>query len=382
MSATRVPTASGRSVLADNRLAEKAGWDDELLAIELQYLVEIDTDFEVEITGFETAEIDALVGSLGSPDDAAEDEVPPINDQSPAITRPGDLWLMGKHRLQCGSALDPESYAVLLGGAQARMVFTDPPWNVPVNGHVCGSGRIKHREFAMATGEMSEDEFTEFLERVLTNLASHCVDGAILDVCMDWRHIGELLTASRRAGLQYLNLCVWNKDNGGMGSFYRSKHELIGIFKIGAAQHINNIQLGRFGRYRTNVWDYAGVNTLRKGRLDDLSMHPTVKPVALVADAIKDCTRRGDIVLDAFMGSGTTVIAAERTGRVAYGLELDPLYVDTAVRRWEAYTGGHAIHERTRLTFGEVAGSHEARASMMRRVRHRSRASLGSVGAK
>lgn len=338
-------------IIADNRLAEIAGWDREVLAIELQNLVTL--DFEVELTGFSTAEIDLLIDPVPEPakTDPA-DVVPEVT--TPAITRPGDLWQLGRHRLLCASALEADSYARLAGGKQASMVFADPPYNVPIGGHVCGSGRIHHREFAMASGELSEDQFVAFLARALEGLASVSADGALLYVCMDWRHLFELLTAGRRTGLHLLNLCVWNKDNGGMGSFYRSKHELIGVFKTGDAPHLNTIELGRFGRYRTNVWDYAGVNTLRPGRMAELSMHPTVKPVALVADAIKDCTRRGDIVLDAFLGSGTTLIAAEKTGRCGYALEIDPTYVDTAIRRWERLTGEPARHVETNKTFAEM----------------------------
>ena len=347
-------------ILADNRLAELAGWDDEVLAIELQHLTEIDLDFDIEITGFETAEIDLLIEPLNQGDDRSADTLPDRDKDTPVVTNPGDLWLLGKHRLLCGNALDPKSYCRLMDGAKARMVFTDPPYNVPIDGHVCGSGKIRHREFAMASGEMSEAEFIDFLEVCLRNMRDWCVDGAIMDVCMDWRHLFELLTASRRADLQQLNLCVWNKDNGGMGSFYRSKHELVCVFKTGTTPQINNVELGRFGRNRTNVWDYPGVNTLRAGRLDDLAMHPTVKPVALVADAIKDCTRRGDIVLDSFVGSGTTLIAAEKTGRIGYGLEIDPLYVDTAVRRWQQLTGGTAVHAESGAKFDELDAERKA----------------------
>ena len=343
-------------IVADNRLAELAGWDKDILGIELQHLSALDLDFDVEITGFETAEVDLLIESLEATNEAdPADEVPNIAENTRAVTEPGDLWLLGEHQLLCADALKPESYERLMEGVRARMVFTDPPYNVPIDGHVCGLGKTRHREFAMASGEMSEAEFTTFLETMLTNVAHSCVDGAIVDVCMDWRHLYELLTAGRNAKLTLLNVCVWNKDNGGMGSLYRSKHELVCVFKSGDAQHINNVELGKYGRYRTNVWDYAGVNTLRKGRLEELSMHPTVKPVALVADAIKDCTRRGDIVLDAFAGSGTTLIAAEKTGRKGRGLELDPLYVDIAVCRWERLTGEKAVHTATGLTMEELA---------------------------
>jgi DNA modification methylase len=343
-------------VIADNRLAELAGWDREILAIELQALIELDLDFDVEITGFQTAEIDLLIEgqeASGAPDPA--DQLPDIGESAPTVSRPGDLWVLGDHRLLCADALMSESLETLMGGATARMVFTDPPYNVAIDGHVCGLGRIKHREFAMASGEMTETEFTIFLETVLRNMARHCVDGAILDVCMDWRHLFELLSAGRRTELSLMNLCVWNKTNGGMGSFYRSKHELVCVFKKGSASHLNNIDLGRYGRYRTNVWDYAGINTFKNGRIEELAIHPTVKPVALVADAIKDCTRRGDIVLDGFVGSGTTLMAAEKTGRIGYGIELDPGYVDVAVRRWQRLTGEKAIHIETAATFDEVA---------------------------
>ena len=342
--------------IADNKLAENAEWDQELLARELECLSEIEVDFDVEITGFEAAEIDLLIEGLEHAEsDPKADAIPESPGTEDVTVAPGDLWLLGRHRLLCGDARDPGAFRRLMAGESAQMVFVDPPYNVPIHGHVCGLGRIKHREFAMASGEMTEGQFVEFLRQTLANLAAHSADGAIHYVCMDWRHLYELLTAGRNAKLTLLNVCVWNKDNGGMGSLYRSKHELVCVFKSGDAQHINNVELGKYGRYRTNVWDYAGVNTLRKGRLEELSMHPTVKPVALVADAIKDCTRRGDVVLDAFSGSGTTLIAAEKTGRKGRGLELDPLYVDIAVCRWERLTGEKAVHTATGLTMEELA---------------------------
>ena len=256
------------------------------------------------------------------------------------------------------------------------MVFTDPPYNVRIHGHVGGAGKIKHAEFVMASGEMSEGEFTTFLTTVLSNLASQSADGALIYSCMDWRHGYELETASRRTGLKLLNLCVWNKDNGGMGSFYRSKHELVFVFKHGAAPHINNIELGQYGRYRTNVWDYAGANMLRHGRLEELAMHPIVKPVALVADAIKDCTGRGHIVLDAFAGSGTTIIAAEKTGRVSRALELGPRYVDVAIKRWDL-SPEKAVHAETGLSFDELAAARRAAIEARSRKRPRARAAHG-----
>ncbi|WP_119461087.1 DNA methyltransferase [Rhodospirillaceae bacterium SYSU D60014] len=342
-------------VIADNRLAETAGWDRDLLALELGALAELDLDFDLTVTGFETAEIDVLIGGAAQPEDPAADALPATDPQAPPVSRPGDLWVLGAHRLLCDDSTDPAAFARLLARSRAQMAFLDPPYNVPIDGHATGLGRTRHREFMMASGEMSEAEFTLFLVRVLRNIAGHSRRGAVLDICMDWRGAYPLQTAARQLGLTLLNCCVWRKDNGGMGSLYRSQHELVFIFKSGKGSHINNVELGRHGRYRTNVWDYAGVNTLRAGRLEDLAMHPTVKPVALVADALLDCSRRGGLVLDAFAGSGTTIIAAEKTGRKAAALELDPVYVDTAVRRWEAYTGETAIHADSGESFAAVA---------------------------
>jgi DNA modification methylase len=339
--------------LADNRLAEQATWDREALAIELAAIMEID-DSPIEILGWETAEIDVLLEDIGA-EQASDpaDEFP--EPDKVIVSRPGDLWLLGEHRLLCGSSLDAEHWTRLLGGREAAMAFTDPPYNVPVNGHVSGLGKVKHAEFAMASGEMTKGEFTAFLTDVLTRLSAHLKDGAILDLCMDFRHMGEVLAALEANGLALLNLCVWNKQNGGMGSLYRSKHELVFITKIGKAPHTNNVQLGKHGRYRSNVWDYAGVNSFGKSRMADLADHPTVKPVALVADAIRDVTKPGEIVLDAFMGSGTTILAAERTKRVGYGIDIEPAYIDVAIRRWEAMTGQEAVLEGTGETFAEIA---------------------------
>ena len=342
-------------IIADNRLAELAGWDEEVLAIELQALGEIDLDFDLEVTGFETAEIDLLIESLdGSGFQDEADAIPEIDDSAPPVSRLGDLWLLGRHRLFCGDATKAESFARLMGGEPAQMVFTDPPYNVPIDGHVCGLGSVKHAEFAMASGEMSVAQFTAFLETVFEHLATNSADGSLHFVCMDWRHVFELMSAARGVYSELKNLCVWNKTNGGMGSLYRSKHELVFVYKNGTAPHVNNVELGRYGRYRTNVWDYAGVNALGANRLDELAMHPTVKPVALVADAIKDCSRRGNIVLDAFGGSGTTLIAAERTNRRGYVIELDPRYVDVAIARFERLTGEAAVHAETGLTLADL----------------------------
>ena len=344
--------------LADNRLAELATWDSDLLATELQVLTNMDLDFSVEVTGFDTAEIDLIIeeGERKQRPDPA-DEVPPLVVDRPAVTLPGDLWRLGPHRLFCGDARDARSIERLMGTEKAQTVFTDPPYNVPIHGHASGLGRIRHREFRMATGEMSSIEYVDFLQSICANLVAFTVDGAMHFICMDWRHAKQLLIAGERVYSELKNICVWNKDNGGMGSLYRSKHELVFVWKAGTAPHINNIELGRSGRYRTNVWDYAGVNSFRKDRDDELAMHPTVKPVALVADAIGDCSKRGAIVLDPFAGSGTTLIAAEKTGRRAEAIELDPRYIDTAVRRWEAFTGNPAVHAETGMSFAEAEHS-------------------------
>ncbi len=255
----------------------------------------------------------------------------------------------------CGDALKTETFDRLLVDERARMVFTDPPYNVPIDGHVGGSGATKHREFIMASGEMSPEAFTGFLKTAFENLATYSHDGSIHYICMDWRHLEEMTAAGRSAYSEFKNLIVWAKDNGGMGTFYRSRHELVFAFKNGVAPHINNFELGQNGRYRTNVWEYRGVNTLRTGRMDELSLHPTVKPVAMIADAIRDVSERSGIVLDAFGGSGSTLIAAHKTGRRARLIELDPVYVDRIVRRWQDYAQDDAILDGTDQTFDEVA---------------------------
>ena len=329
-------------ILADNKLALNSGWDQEILAGELQALVEI--GFEVELTGFSLAEVDFTIiqakeSSLNE-QDTCEDNVPCVD--GPAVTRLGDLWQLGRHRLLCGDARQRPAYEKLMGNERAQMIFTDPPYNVPIDGNVCGLGKVRHREFGMACGEMTPRQFTGFLETTLGHGAACCCDGAIAFVAMDWRHLGELNEAGRTVFSELKNLCVWAKSNGGMGSFYRSRHELIFVFKVGEAAHVNNFGLGHNGRYRTNVWSYAGVNSRQADRLDDLKMHPTVKPVALVKDAILDCSGRGGIILDMFGGSGTTLIAADKTGRVARLIEYDPLYCDTIIRRYMDLTGRSA----------------------------------------
>jgi DNA modification methylase len=344
-------------ILADNKLAENAGWDKEILAIELQHLMTIEgLDFDVTVTGFEIPEIDLIIGD--SPQAAVEPEVvDEPEDGQHAISQAGDLWQLDPHHIFCGNSLEDDTYQSLMGTNRAAAVFTDAPYNVRIDGHATGNGKIKHCEFVMASGEMTDPEFLNFLDRCIALLVRYSCPQSVHFLCMDWAHIETLLAAGRQHYSQLLNLCVWVKDNGGMGSFYRSQYELVAVFRNGKKPHRNNVQLGKFGRNRTNVWQYPGVQTLSKqgdeGNL--LALHPTVKPIKMVADALLDCTKRGDIVLDAFLGSGTTLMAAERVGRKCYGIEINPLYVDTAIRRWQRYTGDEAIHTATKKTFAQIA---------------------------
>jgi DNA modification methylase len=318
-----------------NRLAEDAAWNKAALASEFRELLAL--SFDVELAGFDAVEIDMALAIEDETGSAEVEDAPPDPRAGPTVAQPGDLWLLGEHRLVCGDARDPAALARLMGEDRARMVFTDPPYNVAIDGFVAGRGR--HREFAMASGEMSEGEFVAFLTQALSAMTPHLVDGAILDVCMDWRHTAEVLAAIQAAGLTLMNLCVWAKTNAGMGTFYRSQHELVWIAKHGSAPHTNTFELGQKGRSRSNLWTYRGMNAVGGERDELIKLHPTVKPAALVADAIKDVSSRGEIVLDPFLGSGTTLIAAERTGRRGYGLEFDPAYADVILRRYQAETG-------------------------------------------
>jgi DNA modification methylase len=350
------PAQAKAFMIADNRLTENATWDQRLLGAQLKELSELDLDFNLELTGFDMGEIDLLIEGAELPESAGDEILPDI-DPARVVTRPGDLWRLGKHRLLCGSALEAESYRLLMGEKRAAVVFTDPPYNVPIDGHATGLGSVRHREFAMAAGEMDEAEFTDFLAVTFRRLDRHSQDGALHFICMDWRHMGEVLAAGKRTYTELKNLCVWAKDNAGMGSLYRSQHELVFVFKSGRGRHRNHVQLGQYGRHRTNVWRYPGINTLsRSGEEGNLlALHPTVKPVAMVADALMDSSSRGEAVLDVFLGSGTTLLASERTGRICYGLELDPVYVDTAIRRWQALTGERAVHAGSKRLFDELA---------------------------
>ena len=328
-------------MVADNRLGDLSKWDGKALAGIMLELAEADLSFDIEAAGFSVGEIDLMVAATDDDAGDADDEIP---EPGPIITQLGDAWELGDHAILCGNALEEASYSAIMDGEEADLVFSDPPYNVPIQGHVSGLGKIQHREFAQAVGEMSEEEFIRFLMTALALAKRFSRDGSLHYWAMDWRHQYELSVAARSVYDEQINLCVWAKTAAGMGSLYRSQHELFAVWRKGKARHRNNVELGRFGRSRSNVWSYPGANSF--GRSSDegnlLELHPTVKPVALIADAILDSTCRGDIVLDPFLGSGSTLIAAEKVGRRCRGTELDPDYVDTIVRRWQRWSGGHA----------------------------------------
>ena len=341
-------------LLADNRLALEAGWDREVLARELQELQAL--DFDLPALGFTLPEIDSLYEDLA---DASTEGVDPYDDAMPepqknVVTRPEDIWILGNHRLARGDARDSSLYKRLLQGDTVDIVFADPPYNVKIENNVSGLGKVRHGDFAMASGEMASDEFIAFLTESFEPAASHMRDGAIAFVCMDWRHMTEMQEAGLAAFDELKNVCIWNKKNAGMGAFYRSKYEMVFVFKKGEAAHVNTFGLGGGGRHRSNVWDYAGVSALSGSGRDELAMHPTVKPVAMIVDALKDCSARGAIVLDNFGGSGSTLIAAEKCGRQARLIEYDPAYCDTIVRRWQIYTGKTAKLFNSNYSFEEI----------------------------
>jgi len=344
--------------LADNQLHDLSSFSTDDLKLELAELLQCEVDLDLTLTGFDTGQIDFLVSDQDDrPPEAVEPVIPDIDRTKAAVSRLNDIWVIGDHRVICGDARSAWSYGLLLGSELAQMVITDAPFNVPIKGHVTSGN---HREFAMASGEMTQAEFTAFLRSVFEVLAKFAVDGSIHYLFMDFRHMRELLDAANGIYSELLNLCVWTKTNGGMGSLYRSQHELVFVYKVGKARHINNVELGKNGRNRTNVWRYAGMNSFGKGRDKALAAHPTVKPVDLVADAILDCSERGGIVLDAFLGSGTMILAAEQTGRRGYGIELDPYYVDVSLERISAAVGAPAILVATGQTFAEVAAGRRA----------------------
>lgn len=335
--------------IADNKLTENGAWDMDLLKIEFEEIQKLNLDLNLDITGFDNQEIDLLFNPP-PPADNKLNKIPYIPEKE-IVSKAGDIWQLGSHRVICGDALEKMTFERLLQDKHAAMVFTDPPYNVKINGHVCGNGAIKHKEFAMASGEMGSNEFTEFLSANFKLLKEFSKNGSLHLICMDWRHVEEISRAGHVYD-EFKNICVWNKTNAGMGSLYRSKHEFIYVYKNGEQKHINNIELGSKGRYRTNVWDYAGVNTFKNTNL--LKLHPTVKPVELIWDAILDVSKRGDIVLDSFLGSGSTLIACEKAHRLCYGIELEPLYVDTTIRRWQELTGKEAIRESDGKSYKEI----------------------------
>jgi 16S rRNA G966 N2-methylase RsmD len=342
--------------LALNRIAEDSAWDHEALALEFSDILDLAPQLDLQVSGFEMGEIDVILDGGGLDE---EDELPLVDAALAPVSRLGDLWILGEHRLFCGDALRAESYARALGTEQADMVFADPPFNVPIAGHASGLGTVKHGNFVMASGELSSPEFVAFLKTSLGHAARYSINGAIHFVCMDWRHLEEMIAGGKEMYSELKNLCIWNKSNAGMGSLYRSKHELIFVFKVGKRAHINNVALGRHGRHRTNVWDYVSQNALNATSKSKLALHPTAKPVALVADAIRDCSNRGGIILDPFGGAGTTLIAAERTGRRARLIEIDPHFVDITIERWQRLTGGIARHADSAQPFVRSPGRRE-----------------------
>jgi DNA modification methylase len=350
------PTEAEAFMLANVRLVERGEWDRHKLGEILRDLTLQDIDFDLDITGFDVAEIDLHIEGLSTTGEEA-DQADLLPQEGPLVSRIGDLWRLGDHRIICGDALEAATYASLMAGETAAIVFADPPYNVAIPGNVSGLGAIKHANFVMATGEMSEGEFTAFLIQAMTLAAQHGADGSLAYWCMDWRHIHEMSIAGRRAYDSLANLCVWTKTNAGMGSLYRSQHELVFVFKKGTAPHRNDVQLGKYGRSRTNSWTYPGANSFGRGgeEGDLLALHPTVKPVALIADVLLDASARGDLVLDPFVGVFSSVIAAEKVARRVRGIELDPRYVDRGVRRWERWSGEQARLDGSDQTFAEVA---------------------------
>jgi DNA modification methylase len=338
--------------LAVNRIGERGDWDLDALRLEFIELIELEIDLDA--TGFSVEEQDIiLLDQL----DAEEGEAGEEFEQPPEdpVTHPQYMWQLGDHRVICADASISETYKALLGDEQVHAVLTDPPYNVRIKGNVSGLGKKVHDEFAMASGEMSDAEFQAFLDKVLGLLSLWLVAGAVLFVFMDWRSMHRVYAAGQSAKLKLINLVVWYKESGGMGALYRSAHELIAVFCHGEKPRVNAVELGRHGRDRTNVWAVPGANRRGSSANEMLSVHATPKPVELCSDAILDVTRRGDLVLDAFLGSGTTLIAAEKTGRVCRGIEIDPGFVDVCIRRWERLTGREAVLIQTGQTFAELA---------------------------
>jgi DNA modification methylase len=347
--ANYLTASEGRLVrLALNRLGEKGSWDFDELKIELEELI-LDSA-PIEITGFSMLEIDQIV--IGEEPAAVETgPLTPDPDATPVAQR-GDVFALGEHRIICGDATDPRVLGILMADDQARLLLTDEPYNVPIAGHVTSG---VHREFKMASGEMSGAQFGAFNADWMGASLTHLCDGGLFGTFIDWRGYPAVIAAAQELGLTTINLIVWGKSNGGMGSLYRSQHELLPLFKKGKAPHVNNVELGKHGRWRSNLWTYPGASSMGSEARQGLQHHPTVKPVTMLEDALLDMSNRGDIVLDPFLGSGSTLIAAERAGRRCRGVELDPLYVDVILRRYELVTGRPAVLEGTGETYAELA---------------------------
>ncbi|MDI3337932.1 DNA modification methylase [Defluviimonas aestuarii] len=343
-----------RLALSLNKLQETAEWDNEALRLEINEIIEIGG--VLEIPGFVLPELEAIRFGAGDAEepDPADDLSGLVKPDTPVVSRAGDVWGLGDHRILCGSARDTTAIAALLDGQVVDAVFSDAPYNLKVNGFL-RSAAAGFAEFAEASGEMSRPDFVRFLIETLGNAAAVLKPGGVLFACMDWRHVGEMTEALDALGLDLLNICVWVKTNPGMGSLYRSQHELVFVARRSGAGHQNNVQLGKFGRNRSNVWTYAGATGGQTDADDDFHAHPTVKPIRLVMDALLDVTEPGHLVVDPFLGSGTTLLAAERTRRRCSGVEIEPRYVDLAIRRWQAMTGGQAIHAESGATFDGLA---------------------------
>ncbi len=355
------PAQAEAYMIADNRIAELSENDPKALGAIFRDLAKMELDFSLEITGFEMGEIDFLIEGLETAPEA-EESLEDLEPQGPPVTRVGDRWVLENHRILCGDAQAPESYAALMQDRKAAAIITDPPYGGKISGYLPGQGKTQHREFVMGSEGLSDEGLETFLTPVMAQIARHASEGALIYVFMDWRGIETLLRVGRKTFSELKNIICWAKTNAGMGTLYRSQHELIALFKNGQGRHRNNVQLGRMGRYRTNLWSYAGMTSASARSTEEgdlLALHPTVKPVGMIADAILDCTARGDVVLDPFLGSGTSLIAAERVGRRCYGLELDPLYVDVAVRRWQRLTGKTAVHAESGMAFDDVSAERE-----------------------
>jgi DNA modification methylase len=339
--------------LALHRIPQDSKWDDENVRLVLEELVRV--DFDLDLTGFDAPEIDNYL-NLDLPKANVEEtgtDIPPV-DTNPVST-PGSIWELSQHRIGCGSATDLAFARRVLNGQTAAACFTDPPYNIKVAGFISGKGRHRHREFVQGAGELSDDKYFGLLRNALSVLKASCSSGALIYVCIDWRHVMEMTVAGRACGMPLYQIITWVKSNAGMGGIYRNQSEFICVFRAGEDTPLDNVELGRRGRNRTNVWNYAGMSSFGKERDSLLGLHPTVKPVAMIADALRDVTKRGDVVLDTFSGSGSTLMAAEETGRICCSVELDPLYVDVAIRRWQNATGKDAVLLETGESFNALA---------------------------